>query len=180
MLILIPRSMYIYIYMTCTWICFNKTHHLRTPPPPLPLFSTDMFPLDFTTPRRSLAASGDINDLLRVIDTNSNGVVEYEEFLSNQNAMNMCSVVYLYYIYILYELHHMFSPPSTSCGVFDLVYSESLFDSHTIVLLVRQKHGDIIICLWNAYCWNGGTLGWGACSDLPFLFAVSKIIVNDR
>ena len=28
--------------------------------------------------------SGDINDLLRVIDTNSNGVVEYEEFLATK------------------------------------------------------------------------------------------------
>ena len=172
MLILIPRSIYIYIYDLYLNLFQQKPPFRNSSSSPPFIFH--MFPFNFTTQRRSLAASGDINDLLRVIDTNSNGVVEYEEFLSNKKRHeNVLRYIYIY-LCIIWITLHVFSPFYTSCGVFDLVYSESLYDSHTIVLLVRQKHGDIIICLWNAYCGNGGTLGWGACSDLPFLFAVSK------
>ena len=141
---------YIYIWLVpeSVWIKPPSTNS-STPPLYVPHVSFK-FPR-LHEDRRSLAASGDINDLLRVIDTNSNGVVEYEEFLSKQNAMNMCSVISIYIIWIIL---HVFSP-STNCGVFDLVYSESLDDSHTVVLLFLQKHGDII-CFRNPYCWNGG------------------------
>lgn len=134
-------QIYVYIYM---WLVPEsvsiKPPFTNSSPP----FFFEMFPLNFTTQQRSLAASSQGTSTTSYGSLTPTAMVLWStrSSLANKTPWT-CAPLYIYIFMYIYYMNYIgcFLPLFTSCGVFDLVYSESLDDSHTIVVLFRQKPG---------------------------------------